>query len=255
MVSVAAPALSMGFFANSGQYLCQSFGRRDCKVTAPFVILTMSWQRSAGTLRRSVFHSWTVGGETPNRRANAPSPPTMLEAISMGFVLSIPPLLGITDILGKALPNSFVNSPIHNMNSTEHLGTKLKEEARRLGIKPVQVAEFFGVKAPSVYDWYEHGRIHKRHYAKLVEFSGKPLYWWLNFPVTALGVTESASLQWPSGNAKHQRVLELFESLPTQEQEELLDSLAKKKEHYDAVVEEMLLRRFAVERDRNLSHS
>ena len=60
------------------------------------------------------------------------------------------------------------------MENNEHMGVKLKKEAARLGLRPTQVAEKFGVRAPSVYDWYEHGRIHKKHYPTLVEMSGKP---------------------------------------------------------------------------------
>jgi hypothetical protein len=62
-----------------------------------------------------------------------------------------------------------------------HIGQKLQQEAQRLGLKPGQVADLFGVKGPSVYDWYAHGRIHKRHFPKLVSEFGKPLEWWLDY--------------------------------------------------------------------------
>ena len=110
------------------------------------------------------------------------SPPTCREAFSMGDMHSIPTLLGITYGLDKALPNLFRHCLIPSMENTGHIGAKLKQEAERLGLKPAQVAEKFGVKPPSVYDWYEHGRIHKKHYPTLVELSGKPLQWWLDFP-------------------------------------------------------------------------
>lgn len=60
------------------------------------------------------------------------------------------------------------------------MGKKLQQIAENRRLKPKDVAVFFDVKPPSVYDWYEHGRISKKHYQKLEEFSGKPITWWLN---------------------------------------------------------------------------
>lgn len=44
------------------------------------------------------------------------------------------------------------------------------------------LANIFGVKTPSVYDWITHGRLGKERYAKLVEWSGKSLDWWFDIP-------------------------------------------------------------------------
>ena len=41
------------------------------------------------------------------------------------------------------------------------------------------VAAYFGVKVPSVYGWIDDGRIAKTKLSKLVEWSGRPLGWWL----------------------------------------------------------------------------
>lgn len=62
----------------------------------------------------------------------------------------------------------------------EHIGKKLEQQAKRLDLTPSQVADVFGVKPPSVYDWYKHGRIHKSHYPLLVAKFGQPIEWWLD---------------------------------------------------------------------------
>jgi len=187
-----------------------------------------------------VFHSCTVGGETSNMRANAVTPPTICAALSTGDMCSIPPLLGNTYSLCKALPNIFVECLISSM----HMGAKLKQEAKRLGLKPAQVAELFDVKPPSVYDWYEHGRIHKKHYPMLVEMSGKPIQWWLDFPAEAPGVAENQPT-YGVADHRHNVLLELFDGLPSKEQDDLIRTLTEKKQHYDSVIEELLNRRNA----------
>ncbi len=110
------------------------------------------------------------------------NPPTARAALPIGVVCSMPPLLGITYTKSKALPKIFRECLIDGMEPKNHMGVKLRQEAARLGLKPAQVAAVFDVKPPSVYDWYEHGRIHKKHYAKLIAWSGKPLAWWLGLP-------------------------------------------------------------------------
>jgi len=130
------------------------------------------------------------------------------------------------------------------MQKTSHIGDRLKTEAERLGLKPLQVAEFFGVKAPSVYDWYDHGRIHKKHYLRLVELSGKPLSWWLDLRTEGHQVAEHQS-DYADADPRQRILLELFEGLPSKEQDELIQTLTQKKQHYDAVIEELLARRHA----------
>jgi transcriptional regulator with XRE-family HTH domain len=177
-------------------------------------------------------------------RANVVSPPTASTAFSMGEMCSIPPLLGITYDFRKALPNIFRHCLILGMGNTGHMGAKLKQEAERLGLKPAQVADKFGVKPPSVYDWYEHGRIHKKHYPTLVELSGKPLSWWLDFPEENTRVAKE-SAAYVGEDPRHKVLLQLFEGLPNKEQDELIRTLTEKKQHYDSVIEELLNRRNA----------
>lgn len=173
-------------------------------------------------------------------RANLAIPPTICAALSTGDMCSIPPLLGITYSFSKALPNKFRYCLIEHM----HMGTKLKQEAERLGLKPAQVAERFGVKPPSVYDWYEHGRIHKKHYPILVELSGKPIEWWLDFPAEGLHVAEEQA-PYLIVDHRHKVLLALFDGLPSKEQDELIHTLTTKKQYYDSVIEELLMRRSA----------
>jgi transcriptional regulator with XRE-family HTH domain len=185
-----------------------------------------------------------VGGATFNMRANSVRLPTSLAAESMGDMFSIPPLLGITYEYFKALPNNFRDCLIPPMEKPIHMGVKLKQEAERLGLKPAQVAEKFGVKPPSVYDWYEHGRIHKKHYVTLIEVFGRPLDWWLDMEPAAHIVREEGP-SYVNPDARHRILLDLFDGLPTKEQDELIRALTEKKQHYDAIVEELLSRRNA----------
>jgi hypothetical protein len=67
------------------------------------------------------------------------------------------------------------------MDHIGHIGKKLQRQAEARGLNQSQVAELFGVKGPSVYDWYKHGRIHNRHLPTMVAEFGKPLEWWLDF--------------------------------------------------------------------------
>lgn len=172
------------------------------------------------------------------------SPPTAIAAFPMGDVCSIPPLLGITYAKCKALPKIFSECLIRGMQKTIHMGVKLEQEAKRQGLKPAQVAAVFEVKPPSVYDWYQHGRIHKKHYPKLVEWSGKPLSWWLDFPEQSVKIAEDGP-DYASADPRHQVLLELFEGLPAKDQDDLIRTLTEKKQHYDSVIEELLNRRNA----------
>jgi len=177
-------------------------------------------------------------------RASEVSPPAACTALPIAEICSMPVLLGITYDYCKALPNKFRHCLISPMNNQGHMGEKLKEEAERLGLKPAQVAKVFDVKPPSVYDWYEHGRIHKKHYPTLVEWSGKPLSWWLDIPIDSARVAEEPTA-YGTKDHRHDILIQLFDGLPSKEQDDLIRTLTEKKQHYDAVVNELLLRRNA----------
>ena len=175
-------------------------------------------------------------------RANDVTPPTMVQALEIAEMFSIPALLGITYKKGKALPNLFAKCLIEPMTADRHMGSKLQYEAHRRGLKPAQVAAIFDVKPPSVYDWYQNGRIHQRHYAKLVEWSGKPITWWLDLPEAENKVSEPEAVYTVRPN-RHKELIELFDGLPRQEQDALMQSMAEKKRLYDEIFEELLTRR------------
>lgn len=68
------------------------------------------------------------------------------------------------------------------MESTTHIGQKLKDMAESKQMTIPEVAQVFGIKPPSVYEWYSTGRVAKKHYAQLVKWSGKSLNWWFDVP-------------------------------------------------------------------------
>lgn len=130
------------------------------------------------------------------------------------------------------------------MKTASHMGEKLQQEAENKGLKPAQIAAIFDVKPPSVYDWYAFGRIHKKHYPKLVEWSGKSIGWWLDFPQpSASPMVQSANANYVEDDPRHKVLLELFDSLPASEQTALIQTLTQKKQHYDLLIEELLQRR------------
>lgn len=49
------------------------------------------------------------------------------------------------------------------MLTGKQLGDALAKAMALKDVSPAQVAEHFGIKAPSVYDWVEYGRIGKKH--------------------------------------------------------------------------------------------
>jgi hypothetical protein len=160
----------------------------------------------------------------------------------MGIESFIPTLLGITYEKSKALPNKNDNCLIPAM----HIGQKLKQIAEEKGLRPVDVAGIFGVRPPSVYDWYENGRIHKKHYPILVSFSEKPIEWWLDMPAQD-NVYEVRETRKPYGviDPRHEVLTDLFDALPSKEQDDLIRTLTEKKQHYEALIDEMLSRRNA----------
>ena len=175
-------------------------------------------------------------------RANDVTPPTSVQALEIAEIFSIPALLGITYTKCKALPNLFAKCLIEPMTADRHMGSKLQYEAHRRGLKPAQIAAIFDVKPPSVYDWYQNGRIHQRHYAKLVEWSGKPITWWLDLPQDQHKVSEPEAA-YTVTPTRHKELIELFDGLPKQEQDALMETMAEKKQLYDQIFEELLMRR------------
>lgn len=142
----------------------------------------------------------------------------------------------------QGIAEIFSETPNSGMSQKKHIGERLQQEAEEKGLKPPQVAELFGVKTPSVYDWYAHGRVHKKHYPKLVEWSGKPIEWWLDIEIGHT-VADQTAPPYADADPRHQVLLDLFEGLPSTEQDALIKTLKEKKQHYDAVIEELTARK------------
>lgn len=143
------------------------------------------------------------------------------------------PMQGIAELF-SARPN-------FGMSQKNHIGEKLRQEAEKRGLKPAQVAEIFGVRPPSVYDWYEHGRIHQRHYPTLVEWSGLSIEWWLD--IAPSHRVEEPARPYADLDPRQKALLELFEGLPSADQDELFRTLEEKKQHYEAVISELTARK------------
>lgn len=56
------------------------------------------------------------------------------------------------------------------MLTGKELGAALVEAMKLKGVGPTEVARAFGVKPPSVKDWQEFGRIHKKHLPGLIQY-------------------------------------------------------------------------------------
>lgn len=152
------------------------------------------------------------------------------------------PILGITYSNLQGIAEKWAFLPNFPMSQKKHMGEKLQQEAQKKGLKPAEIAEIFGVRAPSVYDWYSHGRIHQKHYSKLVEWSGKPIEWWLDLTPGAHRAQEPTP-GYADIDPRHKVLLDLFEGLPSTEQQALIKTLEEKKQHYDAVIAELTARK------------
>lgn len=124
-----------------------------------------------------------------------------------------------------------------------HLGTKLEAEAERLGMKKKQLAEYFGIKEPSIHDTIKHGRLAKKHYQALVNLNGKPLEWWFDVvPPSTAGEPEPRYASRPAQQEKSE-VEVLFERLPPSEQTKLIEALRAKVAYFDQLFEELKISR------------
>lgn len=56
------------------------------------------------------------------------------------------------------------------MLTGKELGSALTEAMKLKGVGPSELARAFGVKPPSVKDWQEFGRIHKKHLPGLIDY-------------------------------------------------------------------------------------
>jgi transcriptional regulator with XRE-family HTH domain len=65
----------------------------------------------------------------------------------------------------------------------KHIGDRLAQVMEEQGVSKPDLAQKFGVRVQSVYDWVNHGRIAKKHLPLLIEVFDKPLSWWLDMPV------------------------------------------------------------------------
>ncbi len=68
---------------------------------------------------------------------------------------------------------------MHKNQGDLHLGDKLRQVIEAKGVTQAEAARYFGVSQPTVsVGWLKDGQIAKKHYKKLVEFSGLPYEWW-----------------------------------------------------------------------------
>jgi hypothetical protein len=74
--------------------------------------------------------------------------------------------------------------------TTNPLGQKILDVLREQGhADDLQyLATVMGVKAPSVHDWVNFGRLGKERFADLVRWSGKDLHWWFEIPTPIAGL-------------------------------------------------------------------
>lgn len=108
---------------------------------------------------------------------------------------------GIAEIC-SALPNGDMTTPTH---TERHIGDRLRDEMQARGMSVSEVATLFGVKAPSVYDWLNFGRIAKKHIPQLVEVFGHTADWWITGEESAKG---NASPGFPPRLIRLAKVLE-----------------------------------------------
>ncbi len=95
------------------------------------------------------------------------------------------------------------------MFSGPRLGEALTQAMRAKGVTQACLAKEFGVTQPSVSDWIKHGRIHKKHVLRLVQFFAPdfgPDHW---------GLEESA-VDLLATSPEARRLLLIFQALPSE---------------------------------------
>lgn len=97
------------------------------------------------------------------------------------------------------------------MLSGPELGDALKRAMEKKKVGPSAVATAFGVKPPSVSDWCNYGRIHKKHLERLVEYFSDvvgPDHWGLA-PLTNKQAFHAAAAAWrTSASPRSQAVID-----------------------------------------------
>lgn len=56
------------------------------------------------------------------------------------------------------------------MHTGKELGAAIAEAIRLKGVTKTAVADHFGIKGPSVYDWINHGRVSKKHLTAMFDY-------------------------------------------------------------------------------------
>lgn len=90
--------------------------------------------------------------------------------------------------------------PIKIRGTTNPIGLKFHQIMAEKQIEGdyKALADAFGVKTPSVYDWIDHARIGKDKYRRLVEWSGRSLHWWFDIEAQTHDLVPAAVAREPS---------------------------------------------------------
>jgi transcriptional regulator with XRE-family HTH domain len=91
------------------------------------------------------------------------------------------------------------------------LAGKLKQCMKEANMTPAELARLMEVKAPSVYDWMNFGRIAKPRLNGLSKIFNRPLEWWLGIE----GETELL-------NDHERQLIAMYRNMKTEGQEKLL---------------------------------
>jgi len=94
------------------------------------------------------------------------------------------------------LPTTHEALPNQPMDTTEHIGHRIERRMKERGMRPAEVAAFFQIAPPSVYNWIKTGRIDNNKLPGLMRLFGGSLEWWLygveaegwNAPPTHTGI-------------------------------------------------------------------
>lgn len=134
----------------------------------------------------------------------------------------------------------------------QHIGQHLAQYMEQHQITQNTVATVFGVKQPSVSGWLQNGRMARKHYQKLVEWSGLPIEHWLGLkPIAAhniggLSVREPEAQYGQSSDPplsnQDRSILAMFHALPKTEQEQIWRTLQGKAKYFEALYAELTQR-------------
>lgn len=116
----------------------------------------------------------------PSNLARAAAPPSTSQAVKMGLVSDMRPIVRHYLPCCKSLPYQADKGYKPSMENKSPLGQKLDACLSESGMTKADLARHFGIAPQSIQTWFKTGRIGKERFLELSKLFRKPLAYWLD---------------------------------------------------------------------------